>query len=506
MNWYRKAIVPILLAAFVFAFSIFALWLGDDIFFSLSIADGSWITSFRQVIPSQIAHYKLINGRIPAHFLCQLYLPFFGKTAFAISNALVYVALLLMMASLGSVRFDDWKKMGMLACLILLGFRTKFTPTCQIGFPWMFALVAAFLLILERFGRDHPRRWKVWHLMWVIPFSFIAGWSQEALVIGVGVALAVRVMRHFKQVTVSQWGMLFAFTAGAAMLCLAPSAIGRVNETHSDSDLLPPILLSLAKLGFYLRVSYLLLAWVLYLLISKRCTVRRLLSSAGFYWIVWAVMLLFNLLIGVFGNRQLFGMEFAAILIIFKSAKDLRLFEKPESRLAENVILAALSLCVLVIGIENTRFLKHHRAVYHYIESAYKTSDDGVVYYDFSAADVTARDTYPSDPFTWHSLETLSWKFGAPALRVIPGICAQLDRAGLENHWENIAKGAITVVLNKDNPTEQVAIHRSLFSKRLSDAILDTSQPIYENDCYKVFLLYEKLPFVKNVDVSFTNQ
>ena len=505
MNWFKKALVPILLATFVFAFSISALWLGDDIFFALSVADGSWITSIQQVIPSQIAHYHLINGRIPAHFLCQLYLPFFGKTAFAISNALVYVALLLMMARLASIRYDDWKKIGLLACLILLGFRTKFTPTCQIGFPWMFALVTAFLLIIKKFGRQDPNPWKAWHLLWAIPFSFIAGWSQEALVIGVGIALAIYVILHIKEITLPQWALLFAFAAGAALLCLAPSAIGRVNETHSNTDLVSPILLSVAKLGLYLRTTYLLLILVLYLLIKKKASFKKLLSCAGFYWIVWSVMLLFNLLIGVFGNRQLFGMEFAAILIILKSMKEFRLFETPDPRPAENVILAVVSLFVVIIGIENTRFLKHHWAVYNTIISAYEVSEDGVVYYDFSASDVSARDTYPSDPFTWHALETLRWKLGKPDLQVIPRLCARLDETVTENRWERIAKGAIAVVLNKENLPEQILVRRSLFTRQLSDFMLDSTQPIYENDRCLVLLLYEKFPFVKHDDVVFVN-
>ena len=143
-----------------------------------------------------------------AHFLCQLYIPFFGKTTFAVSNAFVWVALLLMMASLCKVRYDDWKLMALLACLIWLGFRTKFTPTCQIGFPWMFALVAAFLLILRRFNKDNPARWSPLHLLWAAPFAFIAGWSQEALVIGVGVALGIFVLLNIRKVTWPQWVLL----------------------------------------------------------------------------------------------------------------------------------------------------------------------------------------------------------------------------------------------------------------------------------------------------------
>ena len=142
------------MAIFAFAFSYKALWIGDDITYAYNFKDGSQISSLNDVVVSQIEHYKSVNGRTVAHFLCQLYIPFFGQTAFAVSNALVWMALLLLMASLCKMKYSDWKQMALLACLLILGFRTKYTPTCQIGFPWMFTLVVAYLVILRKLGRE----------------------------------------------------------------------------------------------------------------------------------------------------------------------------------------------------------------------------------------------------------------------------------------------------------------------------------------------------------------
>ena len=504
MNWSKATIVPILLAIFVFAFSISALWLGDDVFFTFSIADGSKITRLDQVIPSQIAHYRIMNGRIPAHFLCQLYLPFLGKGAFAISNALVYVALLLMMARLGDIKYDDWRKMAVLACLILLGFRTKFTPTCQIGFPWMFALVAGFLLVFKRFSNDNAKHLKAGHLVWAIPFSIIAGWSQEALVIGVSVALADYVLRQFKGVTIPQWTLLFSFAIGAALLCLSPASIGRAVEPHSSTDLIPPFLLSIGKLAYYLRVSYLMLIVMLYLRIRKKIPFKELFSNARFYWIVWLIMLLFNLAIGVFGNRQLFGMEFAAIMIIISSLCAFDSVKEDGNSPFQNAFLTVLTAFVVFVAIGNTRFLKHHWDVYHVIDSAYKASENGDVYYDFTSSDVTQRDTYPSDAFTWHALEEMRRSYGEEStFRVLPSVCTQLDDTHPTNYWENIAKGAIAIVLNKSSLPTSIIVKRSIFNKRLPDSSLDPSQAIFENEQYRVFVIYEKFPFLRHDEVVF---
>ena len=84
-------IVPALLGTFVLVFSLWALWLGDDFY------NGPGIFSWHDIVNSQIHHYTSVNGRAVAYFFCQLYIPFFGKTIFAISNALVCVGLLLIM-------------------------------------------------------------------------------------------------------------------------------------------------------------------------------------------------------------------------------------------------------------------------------------------------------------------------------------------------------------------------------------------------------------------------
>ena len=381
-NW-GKLIVPVVLAVLVFAFSQSALWLGDEITYNYSFKDGSQITSIGDIVPSQIEHYKSINGRTIAHTLCQIYIPFLGKTAFAFSNALVWVALLLLMANLLSIKYDDWKMMALLASLIFIGFRTKFTPTCQIGYPWMFTLVTAFLIVLRRFGKEQEGQWKRYNLIWAVPFAFIAGWSQEALVIGVAAALGLLVLLNINKVTLPQWVLLVCFAAGVLMVCLSPANLERSGGTPGSSTLLPPVIMGVAKFFFYLRITYLLIIFVLYLLISKKAKLKELIYSAWFYWVLWVVMLGFNFFISVYGNRQLFGMEYAATAIIVKYVQ---LYVFPESdkyKKASNIVLTILALWIAIVAANNTTYLSHHRKVLKYIDSSYKSSSDGMVYYDF---------------------------------------------------------------------------------------------------------------------------
>lgn len=503
INW-KVLIIPAILAALVLAFSQSSLWLGDEITYNYNFKDGSQITSLSDVVTSQIEHYKTINGRTVAHSLCQIYIPFLGKTAFSVSNAIVWVALLLMMASLFNIKYDDWKMMALLACLVFLGFRTKFTPTCQIGYPWMFALVTGYLLILRKFSKEQQSPWKWYNLIWAAPFAFIAGWSQEALVIGVGAALGLMALLNIKRVTLSQWVLLVCFAAGVLLVCLSPPNLERSGGAPSSSTLLPPVIMSFVKFFFYLRITYLLIIFVLYFLISKKAKLKELIYSAWFYWVIWAVMLAFNFFISVYGNRQLFGMEYAAIAIIVKYVQLYILPENDKYKKACNILLTVLAVWVAVVAVGNTRYLIHHSKVLNYIDSSYKASADGIVYYDFSAKDVTFQDTYPSDAFTWHALNSLGRSYGNhKRLQVVPQLCSGLNQSSKDNGWEKIAKGAIAIVVNKHNPPTGIIVKRSLFGKHFSDMWVSMDEPVFENENNLVLLIYEKLPLVKNNSVEF---
>ena len=503
INW-KVLIIPAVLAVLVFAFSQSALWLGDEITYNYNFKNGTEIASLGDVIESQIEHYSNINGRTVAHTLCQLYIPFFGKTSFAVSNALVWVALLFMMASLCNIKYDDWKMMALLACMIFLGFRTKFTPTCQIGYPWMFTLVTGFLLVLRKFGKEQHMPWKWYNLLWSAPFAFIAGWSQEALVIGVSAALGLMVLLNIKKVTLPQWILLICFAVGVLLVCLSPANLERSGGSLSSSTLLPPVIMSFAKFFFYLRITYLLIAFVLYLLISKKAKLKELILSTWFYWVIWAVMLAFNFFISVYGNRQLFGMEYAAIVIVIKYVQLIILPERGKYKKVSDLVMAALAVWAAIVAIDNTCFLSHQGKILEYIDSSYKASADGIVYYDLSAKEVTFKDTYPSDVFTWYAINTLGRSYGnQKKLQVVPTLCKRFKQLANENDWEQIANGSIAIIIDKQNPPTGIKVQRSLFGKHFSDMWVSTDEPIFENDSNMVVLVYEKLPLVKNDNVVF---
>ena len=196
-------IASCLLLGVIYIMSSRALWLGDDINYRYHFKTGQGIESVIDAFTSQVEHYNVMNGRFLAHFLVQIFIALLGKTFFSIVNACTYVVFLIFIAKLSGVKHSNSGFVVLTALLILFGFQTKFVPSCQIGYIWMFTIVLLFIYLFFNSEKMLSR----WHSTWLLPLSIIAGWTQEAIVVGISVALIIYVLSNFKKITFNQWSM-----------------------------------------------------------------------------------------------------------------------------------------------------------------------------------------------------------------------------------------------------------------------------------------------------------
>lgn len=478
----------ILAAVFIYVLymGLNALWIGDDLYYQSSFATGGSISCLSDIWQSQVAHYFSQNGRFVAHFLVQTFLCLLPQSVFAIVNAVVYVIFILLILAALRTGLDNTKGVAVTSLLAILCFQTKFTPTCQIGYIWMFSLVIAFVLLFQRFAGGCSK----WNLLWLVPFSFIAGWSQEALVIGVGAALIYWWCGNFKKMSLNQWVMMLTFGIGAVALCMSPANFNRTDSATGSVDFLSSGAYSIVKLLYYSRASYLLGALCIFLLVTKRAKLKEILKAAPCLWVVWVIMLAFNIGIGVFGNRQLFGCELAALLltvILFRK------YARAASWVPDLIALLLLALFVPKV-IFNVKFLKEDRSVLEQLRQAEASSDDGVVYYDFAAKWVTFKDTYPSDVYSWHVLNTLK-------LTVQPAVCDDLDNI-CDFVIMEPARGNITVVC-PESANQNVSVRRYIrvFGKEINLNVspLGSFHPAFAGDSGSVYVIYNKVPFTRMV-------
>ena len=143
--------LSILIVALLFVLNHFMPMFADDYSYSFSFLTDERITSIRQILPSQMAHYHKVNGRIVTHTLAQFFL-MMGKTAFDIVNSVATLALLFLIYfhACGTFRNFSISRFSMIAMLLFLE-----TPDFGQSYLWLvgscnylftFVLVLLFLI------------------------------------------------------------------------------------------------------------------------------------------------------------------------------------------------------------------------------------------------------------------------------------------------------------------------------------------------------------------------
>lgn len=369
MKRYKSALWFTLLAAAIVTFSLAAVWLGDDIDYRYFISDSIWnsygrLSSIPRFFASQGNHYMNVNGRFTAHALVQLFCGVAGKTAFAAANALIYCAFIYLVLKFAKVRriADNPAAVITAITVTLLTFVTKMMPTTQIGFVWMFALNLAWL----RLFINHRNTSRLGTLL-IFILGISVGNGQEALTLGMSAALGLWWLHRRCRVGKARTAMLICYWAGTLAICCSPGTLGRAG------GLSVPLGTSIVYMLLSLRAAYMLIITVIVLRMRGTISLRKAYRDNALFVNAMAIMLLFNLAIGVYCNRQLFGIELMAMLIM------LRLL--PQHAFARGVRIVAMLAVVVMLGCQWQGIRKVQRE-YDDIEALYAESEKGIVYYD----------------------------------------------------------------------------------------------------------------------------
>ena len=368
-----SALVLMVLALVVLVLCLGAVWLGDDIYFSFNLSEGSWfdrVDSLGKVILSQSVYYMTRNGRFVTHCIVQFFCGMGGKTLFAVCNALVWVAFVIMVAR--AARFKWRANPWGLCAVALLSFtclRTQFSPPTQVNYIW--AMTAA-LLAADWFLKGYAGK-HAWTAVLVALFCFVAGWGQESFSSGLAAAMWIYVLTRYKSVSWQRWLVLLTFTAGMLFLCLAPGNFAKLGG-YSSLRITP------VAMAYYMRAPYMLLAVVLYLALVKKVPLKRMYKENAFWCNALFFMLAFNIFVKVYCNRQLFGIEVMSIIISMRLLSD----HASLSASFKRVAMALLALWFVLVVVDDVRTISRRTAVVNEIERLYRDSPDGVVYCDIA--------------------------------------------------------------------------------------------------------------------------
>ena len=257
----------------------------DDYRYFFSYADESRIESVADIFPSMAAHRHIMNGRVAAHFLVQLFL-LLPPIVFKLINSIVFLSLIWLVYSIAR-HGGEHNALGLLAlfgCVWVL--QPEFGQvflwlTGAINYLWCAVLCLVFMLpYLDKLLHDREPSKPV-RVLFVVFSALVGAYSENSSVAVIFmVMLVTAVCRFYFKQRIAPWmylSLLAAF-AGFMYMMLAPAESVNKSAEFSISVLLSNFVETGA---FYLRFWPLMIAWALlfYLAVKNRVALRLRIAS-----------------------------------------------------------------------------------------------------------------------------------------------------------------------------------------------------------------------------------
>lgn len=445
-NARRSSLILISVFAVIIAIiSYLTPWLNDDLNYMWYCGQDKLLTSLSDIIPSQIEHYYTVNGRFVAHVLVQLYDAILGKFAFAICNGLMYAIFVVCLQIAAGVKpFASFKATLTAVIVSIAFFFTTFIPSCQISYIWGAVVTLTFIRLFL-----NAKRYTITKTIGLGLFALIAGNFQEAYSIGLSVALIIHWCMNMRQYTLSQWIMIVMYGIGTLVICLSPASQNRADATNTS------ITVSIFCFISYALALYPLITITLWKTIRNRLKIYSLYKENSLWWNMLIASILFNIIIGVTSNRQLMGVELAAIVLMLKMIK---------GGAFSRLWLIITSFWLIFEGIQQGNILCQARSIENKMDKQYKITTDGKIYIDGNPCYTLGLLTHITDPFvdpyrSEHEVAAvnareLSRRYPDKAKAVfIPTFLKGKEASHLDNQVITIRPGLYLIIRDKTKPT-----------------------------------------------------
>lgn len=216
-------------------------------------------------------------------------------------------------------------------------------------------------------------------------------------------------------------------------------------------------------------------------------------------------LLIFNLVIGVFCNRQLFGIEAISTILILRLLRNTH-FNK--------TVLISLAIFTFVTYFIKWNIISHAKSTDDKVYELLSKSPDGSIYYNITNHNYMPEHLHFVQPvatiyhlpiYLTESINNLYQSETGDTTKVLKIYpeCLQYinDSTHVENQVVEFDEGCFVVVQSKENPADFI-VKRTLdlffYKKPHSDYKFSWDNPQFEGPNYKANIIYQAVPFVTN--------
>lgn len=310
----------------------------DDWHYRFIFGTQTPIRTIGDIFVSQWHHYfEFTNGRFIAHFFVQLFDGILGKSVFNIFNAVFFALFLYALAVVTSRDKRQYYKIASVAFflifLLMTGFKYVFlwmSGSCN--YLWMAILLLFFHRLIER--DDIPTHYNVPLLL----YGFICGWTNEAMVVGLGGAYFLYYIFHRKELTPHRKWMLIGFFLGALILVLSPASIHRAFTSSARNFTPMDRIVNMQNL----RLFFVMILFVLIKIGLGKLNFKQWVKKEQMLVTAAVISLIFILFTGFYLEHSRFGIELFSLLLILRTIN----WEK-----VNTAVISVVNVCVLAFAI-----------------------------------------------------------------------------------------------------------------------------------------------------------
>ena len=272
----------------------------DDLWYSTMLSDETPITSFSDIVKSQIWHYNNWGGRSMTHGILQLTL-LMGENVADVLNVLVTFLLAGMICLVAENRSLP-VLLAAVGMLLGLNANWKMSMFWQAGAANYLYITVFLLFFVFCYLRELPGQTQVLEKkklrgisLWIIPLGILAGWSNENMgpavwLLSLGVILWVWKREH----RISLWmilGNLFCLF-GSVMMIIAPGNFVRSGEVAENQYgfLWRLFLRSYGECKGALEYLFPALLILVFFLLLQKCVFREIIGIRNIFLLVCALL------------------------------------------------------------------------------------------------------------------------------------------------------------------------------------------------------------------------
>lgn len=337
------------------------------------------VSSFSEIITSQIQHYKIANGRLLVHAGEQAFTD--HKVAYSIINTFIFLLFLSLIvwycfSKTSRKYFSVWFLVALTLLYCFPNAQLWVSINLAPNYLWPAMLSVLVLIVWDRIiRRQVPNSW----IPLIVLLGLIFGWTHEGFVIGVGGGMFLYYCFHIKKFRGQILWLAVPMWLTAAIMIFSPGNLHRFFGSGEGSGVgwVGKILNALLIMSDVWLLWLFIIALLLIIAFKGRKYVSTFISQNSRLIFVFATAFVFSLIANT--NPHSFSYVLLFAVLIFCKWISTSKFWSKKPVLVGAIILFIPFVCQQVLiardNIINYRF--QHRII-----KEYKKSPDGIVEFD----------------------------------------------------------------------------------------------------------------------------